>query len=64
MRILIENNYKLLSKKAAEHFKNLVKKKLMKTVAFPTGNTPFLFYKELVNLYKNGEVDFSNITGF
>jgi len=64
MRILIEKNYELLSKKATDYFKNLIVKGDVKTVAFPTGLTPLNFYKELVRLYKEKEIDFSNITGF
>jgi len=65
MRILIEKDYKLLSKKATDYFKNLMVKGDVKTVAFNTGLTPLNFYKELVRLYKEKkEIDFSNITGF
>lgn len=64
MRILIEKNYELLSKKTADYFKNLIVKGDVTTVAFPTGSTPLNFYKELVRLYKEKEIDFSNITGF
>lgn len=64
MKIFIEKNYELLSSKAVLRFKKILESKKVKNIAFPTGNTPKLFYRKLVELYKKGKIDFSKISGF
>lgn len=64
MKITIENDYDMLSSKAVSIFTELINSGKVKNVAFPTGNTPELFYKKLVELYKKKKIDFSKVSGF
>ena len=69
MRVIIEPNYELASKWAA----NYVVKKLNKfgptdskpfILGFPTGSSPIGMYNELVRLCKGGAVSFKNVITF
>ncbi|MBQ8785067.1 MAG: glucosamine-6-phosphate deaminase [Alphaproteobacteria bacterium] len=69
MRLIIKDNYdnaslwvaKYIAKKindfAPTHDKPFV-------LGLPTGSTPLGVYKELIKMYKNGEVSFSNVVTF
>ena len=69
MRVIIEKNYDAMSRWAANHiverikaFKPTAKKPFI--LGLPTGSTPIGTYKELVRLYKKGEVSFKNVVTF
>jgi len=64
MKISIEKDYDSLSNKAANRFIELVESGKIKDIAFPTGNTPKLFYKKLVEFYKDEKVNLSGVSGF
>ncbi|MBN1638788.1 MAG: glucosamine-6-phosphate deaminase [Ignavibacteriales bacterium] len=69
MRVIIQPNYDLVSKWAA----NLVVKRIKEfnptpekpfVLGLPTGSSPLGMYKELINHFKNGVVSFKNIVTF
>ena len=69
MRVIIEKNYDAMSRWAANHiverinaFKPTAKKPFI--LGLPTGSTPIGTYKELVKLYKKGQVSFKNVVTF
>lgn len=64
MRIIIVNNYEEMSKEAAAIVRSEVLLKPDCVLGLATGDTPLGMYKELINLYKNKEVDFSDVTTF
>lgn len=64
MRIIIVENYEEMSKKAAIMMASHVILKPNSILGLATGSTPIGMYKELVNMYKHGEVDFSSVTTF
>lgn len=64
MKIVIVKDYDEMSRKAANIFASQIILKPDSTLGLATGDTPLGMYKELVRLYKNGDIDFSNITTF
>jgi glucosamine-6-phosphate deaminase len=64
MLIIVTNNYKEMSKRAAELVSLEIKRKPELNLGLATGETPTLMYDELVKLYKNKKVDFSNVHAF
>jgi glucosamine-6-phosphate deaminase len=64
MRIIIADNYKEMSKKAAAMVSSQVILKHDCVLGLATGDTPLGMYKELIKLYENKEVDFSDVTTF
>ncbi|WIV12255.1 glucosamine-6-phosphate deaminase [Proteiniborus sp. MB09-C3] len=64
MRIMIVNDYEEMSKKAAHIIASQIVLKPNSILGFATGSTPINTYKELINLYKNGVIDFSEVTSF
>ncbi len=64
MELVIKNNYEELSQEAAHIISNLLRKKPDCVLGFATGRTPMGTYKELVRLYKEEGLDFSNIKTF
>lgn len=69
MRVIIQPNYELVSKWAA----NFVVKRIKEfnpipekpfVLGLPTGSSPLGMYKELINHFKNGVVSFKNIVTF
>ena len=69
MRLIIQPNYNLVSKWAANYvarqindFKPSEKKHFI--LGLPTGSSPLGMYKELINLNKKGYVTFKNVTTF
>jgi glucosamine-6-phosphate deaminase len=53
-----------MSKKAAQIIAEEIKKKPNLVLGLATGGTPVGTYRELVKMYKNGEVDFSRVITF
>jgi len=64
MRIIIADNYEEMSKRAAAMVSSQVILKYNSVLGLATGDTPLGMYKELIKLYKNKEVDFSDVTTF
>ena len=64
MRILVCKDYESMSQKAAQIILNQVTLKPNSVLGLATGSTPIGMYKNLVDMYKNGVVDFSDITTF
>ena len=64
MRILVCKDYESMSKKAAQIILSQVTLKPNSVLGLATGSTPIGMYKNLVDMYKNGVVDFSDIITF
>ena len=69
MRILIHDNYLILSKWTAHYVAAKIKKanptpEKPYVLGLPTGSSPIGTYKELVNLYEEGKVSFKNVVTF
>jgi glucosamine-6-phosphate deaminase len=69
MRVIIEPNYELVSKWAANYVANKINEyKPTATKPFvlglPTGSSPLGMYKELIKLNKAGKVSFENVVTF
>jgi len=64
MEIIIQDNKTTASSLAAKVIVSQIKQKPNSVLGMATGNTQLLLYKELIRLYKNGLVDFSEITAF
>ena len=64
MLIIVTDSYREMSKRAAELVCLEIKRKPELNLGLATGETPALMYDELVKLYKNKQVDFSNVHAF
>lgn len=64
MKVIITVNYEEMSKKAAEIVKKQIKEKPNTVLGLATGSTPLGMYKHLIEMYKRGEIDFSNVITF
>ncbi len=64
MRIIIADDYEDMSKKAANIVRSQVVIKPDAVLGLSTGGTPLGMYKNLIKLYENEEVDFSEISIF
>lgn len=64
MKLIIEKNYDDLSKRAANIIINQMKSNPQTTLGLATGSTPLGMYKELIQAYKKGEIDFSQVKTF
>ncbi len=64
MKLIIEKNYDLLSKTAANIVKEEIEKKPNIILGLPTGSTPIGMYKELIRMHKEEGLDFSQVTTF
>jgi glucosamine-6-phosphate deaminase len=62
--LIIARDYEEMSKKAAQIIAEEIKKKPNLVLGLATGGTPVGTYRELVKMYKNGEVDFSRVITF
>ena len=61
MKITVVKNYDEMSNAAAERFKEQINKKPDSVLGLATGSTPIGLYKKLIEFYKGGKVDFSNV---
>ncbi len=61
MRIIIEKDYEAMSKRAAEEMAKVIKEKSNCVLGLATGGTPVAMYKELINMYNEGKLDFSKV---
>lgn len=64
MRIIVANDYEEMSRKAAQIIASQLVLKPNTILGLATGSTPIDTYKELVALYNNGVIDFSEVTSF
>lgn len=64
MRVIITVDYDEMSKRAAEIVKKQIKEKPNSVLGLATGSTPLGMYKYLIEMYKKGEIDFSNVVTF
>lgn len=64
MRVIVANDYEEMSKKAANIIASQIILKPNSILGLATGSTPIDTYRELIALYKNGIIDFSEVTSF
>lgn len=64
MRILVCKNYEEMSKKAAQMILSQITLKPNSVLGLATGSTPIGMYKNLVDMYNQGIIDFSEVTTF
>ena len=64
MRIIIVNDYEEMSKKAAKLVASQITLKPKSVLGLATGDTPTGLYKELIELYNQNELDFSEVKTF
>lgn len=64
MKVLVENNYDMVSKKAAEIVNEEIKNNPHIVLGLATGSTPIGMYKELIQKYKTEGTDYSNVKSF
>ena len=62
MKLIIAKDYDEMSKLAAEEMAKVVEAKPNAILGLATGGTPVGMYKELINMNKDGKIDFSNVT--
>lgn len=62
MKILVVKNYDEMSKVAAKELAEVISKKPESILGLATGGTPVRMYKELIDMHKNEELDFSKVT--
>lgn len=64
MKIIVAKNYKMMSKEAAKLVAAQVTRKPNSVLGLATGSTPIGMYEELIHLYHQGFVDFSDVKTF
>lgn len=64
MRIMVVDNYEEMSKKAADMMSSQIILKPNSVLGLATGDTPLGMYKELIKMYENKKVDFSETITF
>ena len=64
MRVIIEKDYKAVSKKAALLVASQVRLKPDSVLGLATGSTPLGMYDELIEMYNKDEIDFSEAKTF
>lgn len=64
MEVIVKENYEELSKFAAQIIAEHINKKPDTVLGLATGSTPLGTYKELIRLYKENRVDFSQVLSF
>lgn len=67
MRLIIQPDYKTMSKWAAGYIAKKINEHSEPkpfVLGLPTGSSPLATYKQLIQLYKNGEVSFKNVITF
>ncbi len=67
MRLIIQPDYKTMSKWAAGYIARKINEHSGPNpfvLGLPTGSSPLATYKQLIQLYKNGEVSFKNVITF
>lgn len=64
MRIIVEEDYQAMSKKAALLVASQITLKPNSVLGLATGDTPLGMYRDLIEMYRQGEIDFSEVTTF
>lgn len=64
MKLIIAKDYDEMSKKAADILVNEINSKSNIVLGLATGSTTIGTYREIIERYKAGEVDFSNVKSF
>lgn len=64
MRIIVCENYDEMSENAAKIIGSQLVLKPDSTLGLATGSTPVGLYEKLIEMNKNGEIDFSEVTSF
>lgn len=64
MRVIVCENYDEMSKEGAKLFASQMILKPNSILGLATGSTPIGLYKNLIEMNKAGEIDFSDITSF
>lgn len=64
MRILIEKNYEKMSRRAAQIIASQVTMQPESVLGLATGSTPVGMYKNLVEMFRMGELSFKNVSSF
>ena len=64
MQIFIEKDYSAMSKKAAQIFADEIRKKPNLVLGLATGSTPIGTYEELIRMYNEEGLDFSQVVSF
>ena len=64
MKTIICKNYDEISKVASKLICDEINKKPDITLGLATGSTPLGTYKEIINLYNEGKVDFNKVKTF
>ncbi|MEC9489635.1 MAG: glucosamine-6-phosphate deaminase [Halanaerobiales bacterium] len=64
MRIIVENDYQAMSKKAALMVASQVTLKPDSNLGLATGGTPLGMYDNLIEMYRNDKIDFSEVQTF
>lgn len=62
--VVIHPDHSTLAVRVAERIAEIVREKPNAVLGLPTGSTPKGIYRELVRLYKEGAIDFSNVRTF
>ena len=61
MKIFVVKNYEEMSRRSAEYFADLIRKKPDCVLGLATGDTPIGTYVELVDAHRKGKLDFSRV---
>lgn len=64
MNVIVVKDYEALSKKAASLIQSHLSWQPDAVLGLATGSTPIGTYKALIDLYQQGEIDFSQVTTF
>ncbi len=64
MKVIVTKNYEEMSEKAAQLVIKEMKKKPDIVLGLATGSTPLGLYKKLIEAYKKGKIDFSEVITF
>ncbi|RKY70466.1 MAG: glucosamine-6-phosphate deaminase, partial [Candidatus Latescibacterota bacterium] len=64
MRVIIEQDYDSMSKRAAEFVAGIVRNKPDCVLGLATGSTPIGLYKELIRMHQEEGLDFARVTTF
>ncbi|MBR3967684.1 MAG: glucosamine-6-phosphate deaminase [Clostridia bacterium] len=64
MKLILCKTYEEMSMAAADEISALVASNPCCTLGLATGSTPIGMYRQLINRYKKGEIDFSGVTTF
>ncbi|NLB73990.1 MAG: glucosamine-6-phosphate deaminase [Firmicutes bacterium] len=64
MKVIVADDYEIMSKEAAKAVAAEVRRKPDSVLALPTGGTPFGLYAELIRMHKEEGLDFARVSAF